>query len=108
MDLTAGGFHGAARYHPDPAANPRRHQHAVRRLEFSAELHLRVSGRRTLEYLETVLPESIWVRLRPFLEDGSPRSSRQVRTPEQSMQELLASRESIVLAMAAARERDRS
>ena len=71
----------------------------------TGDIHLRGTA---LEYLETVLPEPIWVRLRPFLEDGSPRSSRQGRTPEQAMQELLASRESIVLALAAARERDRT
>jgi AAA family ATP:ADP antiporter len=47
-----------------------------------------------LEYLETVLPEPIWTRLRPLLEDGE-RPSGPRKTPNEALQELLASRSSI-------------
>lgn len=55
-----------------------------------------------LEYLETVLPEPIWARLRMLLEDGAEPVSRG-RTSGQALQELLASRESIMLALDEAR-----
>lgn len=52
-----------------------------------------------LEYLETVLPDNIWRRLWPLLEQGEiqPRARRD---PDQALQELLASRASIVIALA--------
>jgi hypothetical protein len=52
-----------------------------------------------LEYLETVLPEPIWAQLWPLLEGGDTRP-RTGRTPDQALKELLASRESIGLAVA--------
>jgi ATP:ADP antiporter, AAA family len=57
--------------------------------------HLRGTA---LEYLETVLPEPVWNRLRPFLDEGGhvPRSGR---NSQEAMQELLASQNSIVLAL---------
>ena len=57
-----------------------------------------------LEYLESVLPESIRVPLWPFLEQ-TDRPRRQPRPPGEVVQELLASKESIVLALAAVRQR---
>jgi len=57
-----------------------------------------------LEYLETVLPYPVRERLWPFLEadgDARPRG----RSPEAVVNELLASKESILLALAVARER---
>jgi hypothetical protein len=59
-----------------------------------------------LEYLETVLPEPVWQRLRPFLDDGEF-ETRPGRTSGQAMQELLASQESIVLALADLRRREK-
>jgi hypothetical protein len=51
-----------------------------------------------LEYLETVLPEPLWATLWPLLDRGEaqPRSRR---TSDQALQELLASQQSIVLAL---------
>lgn len=63
--------------------------------------HLRGTA---LEYLESVLPERVREKLWPFLEVEQLRQARPL-TPEQALQDLLASRESIVLALAAARER---
>jgi HEAT repeat protein len=57
-----------------------------------------------LEYLESVLPESIRVPLWPFLEQ-TDRPKRQPRPSGEAVQELLASKESIVLALAAVRQR---
>jgi hypothetical protein len=57
-----------------------------------------------LEYLESVLPESIRVPLWPFLEQ-TDRPRRQPRPSGEVVQELLASKESIVLALAAVRQR---
>ena len=57
-----------------------------------------------LEYLESVLPESIRVPLWPFLEQ-TDRPRRQPRPSGEVVQELLASKESIVLALAAVRRR---
>jgi ATP:ADP antiporter, AAA family len=66
------------------------------------DAHLRGTA---LEYLVTVLPEPVRVKLWPFLEAESRPADR--RNPEAVLQELLASRESIMLALAAARERGR-
>jgi hypothetical protein len=57
-----------------------------------------------LEYLESVLPESIRVPLWPFLEQ-TDRPRRPRRPSGDVVQELLASKESIVLALAAVRQR---
>ncbi|HWN19270.1 MAG TPA: hypothetical protein VNO19_10190 [Gemmatimonadales bacterium] len=65
--------------------------------------HLRGTA---LEYLETVLPEAVWQRLRPFLDEGEFETTRPGRTSGQAMQELLASQESIVLALADLRRRE--
>lgn len=67
------------------------------------DAHLRGTA---LEYLVTVLPERVRLRLWPFLEAES-RPAPDRRNPEAVLQQLLASRESIVLALAAARERGR-
>jgi len=60
-----------------------------------------------LEYLETVLPEPIRVRLWALLEtgEGQPRARG---TPDQALRDLLASRETIGLALAEARRRARA
>jgi hypothetical protein len=58
-----------------------------------------------LEYLETVLPESVWTRLRPFLEDGDAAGTRPTRSSQEAMRELLASQNSIVVALAEIRRR---
>jgi hypothetical protein len=65
--------------------------------------HLRGTA---LEYLETVLPEAVWQKLLPFLDEGEFRTTRPGRTSGQAMQELLASQESIVLALAEIRRRE--
>jgi AAA family ATP:ADP antiporter len=62
--------------------------------------HLRGTA---LEYLETVLPDPIWSRLWPFLNDGQDYEPRRGRTSGQAVQDLLASRESILLALGEAR-----
>jgi AAA family ATP:ADP antiporter len=58
-----------------------------------------------LEYLETVLPDTIWGRLLPLLEQGEvparPRGSAD------ALRDLLASRESISLALSEARRQER-
>ncbi|HEU4681116.1 MAG TPA: hypothetical protein VFS51_05185, partial [Gemmatimonadales bacterium] len=61
--------------------------------------HLRGTA---IEYLETVLPEQIWARLWPFLSDGME-SGRRGRSSGEAVQELLASRDSIMLALGEAR-----
>lgn len=58
-----------------------------------------------LEYLETVLPEPVWARLRPFLEEGDARTARPARSSQEAMRELLASQNSIVLALDEVRRR---
>jgi ATP:ADP antiporter, AAA family len=50
-----------------------------------------------LEYLETVLPETIWARLWPLVDQGEPKPARS-RDREQVVQDLLATRGSISLA----------
>ena len=65
--------------------------------------HLRGTA---LEYLETVLPEPVWQKLRPFLDEGEAQPPRPGRSSGQAMQELLASQESIVLALAEIRRRE--
>jgi hypothetical protein len=57
-----------------------------------------------LEYLETVLPEPARVRLWALLETGDIRP-RARGTPNQAMRDLLASQETITLALAEARRR---
>jgi AAA family ATP:ADP antiporter len=61
--------------------------------------HLRGTA---IEYLETVVPEAIWGRLLPILEGGEARPPTG-RTPDQALQELLASRASISIALAEVR-----
>ena len=55
-----------------------------------------------LEYLETVLPESVWSRLFPLLEQGDE-SLPHNRGSAEALHDLLASRESISLALARVR-----
>ncbi len=64
--------------------------------------HLRGTA---LEYLETVLPEPVRQRLWPFLEDRESRSRPTARPAEDVVRDLLASKESIVLALDIARRR---
>lgn len=56
-----------------------------------------------LEYLETVLPEPIWARLWPLLEQGEMQP-RRGRTADQALKELVASQHSIAVALAEVRE----
>jgi hypothetical protein len=56
-----------------------------------------------LEYLETVLPESIWLKLWPLLEQGESQPVRS-RSSGQALKQLLESKQSIALALAQARE----
>jgi ATP/ADP translocase len=58
-----------------------------------------------LEYLETVLPESVWGRLSPLLEQGDLPAAR-ARGSAEALQDLLASRDSINLALAQARRQN--
>jgi hypothetical protein len=58
-----------------------------------------------LEYLETVLPEPVWTRLRPFIEDDDARATRPARSSHEAMRELLASQNSIVIALEEVRRR---
>ena len=60
-----------------------------------------------LEYLETVLPESIWLKLWPLLEPGETQPVRS-RTADQALKELVASQHSIALALAEVREGTKS
>ena len=53
-----------------------------------------------LEYLETVLPEPIWSRLWPLVEEGQWQPARPRRSADEALQELLASRMSISAALA--------
>lgn len=62
--------------------------------------HLRGTA---LEYLETVLPAGVRERLWEFLEPGEWLPDDRQRTPEQVLENLVQSRESIVLALAAVR-----
>jgi ATP/ADP translocase len=57
-----------------------------------------------LEYLETVLPDTVWQRLQPVLEGGEVPAAPH-RGSAEALQDLLASRESISLALDAARRR---
>jgi AAA family ATP:ADP antiporter len=59
-----------------------------------------------LEYLETVLPEAVWRRLWLFLDEGGIQPARPERSSREAMQELLASQDSIVLALAEIRRRE--
>ena len=58
-----------------------------------------------LEYLETVLPEAVWAKLRPFLEQDEDRATRPARSSQEAMRELLASQNSIVIALEEVRRR---
>jgi ATP:ADP antiporter, AAA family len=69
----------------------------------TGDRHLRGTA---LEYLETVLPEPVWQKLWPFLDEGEVQPARPGRSPGQAMQELLASQESIVLALAEIRRHE--
>ena len=51
-----------------------------------------------LEYLETVLPESIWLKLWPLIEQGESQPARS-RTAAQAVKELMDSRSSIAAAL---------
>jgi AAA family ATP:ADP antiporter len=55
-----------------------------------------------LEYLETILPDAVWSRLSAYLEEGDVPVTRS-RGSAEALRELLASRESINLALADAR-----
>jgi hypothetical protein len=57
-----------------------------------------------LEYLETTLPEALWERLRILLPSGGT-LLRPAATADRAARELLASRETISLALAEARRR---
>ena len=70
----------------------------------TGDRHLRGTA---LEYLETVLPEPVWRKLWPFLDEGEVQPVRTGRSSGQAMQELLASQESIVLALAEIRRREK-
>lgn len=69
----------------------------------TGDRHLRGTA---LEYLETVLPEPVWQKFWPFLDEGELQPTRPGRSSGQAMQDLLASRESIVLALAEIRRRE--
>jgi len=69
----------------------------------TGDRHLRGTA---LEYLETVLPEPVWQKLWPFLDEGEAQPARAGKSSGQAMQELLASQESIVLALAEIRRRE--
>jgi hypothetical protein len=58
-----------------------------------------------LEYLETILPEPVWSKLWPFLDDGERQAERPARSSEEAMRELLASQNSIVIALDEVRRR---
>ncbi len=58
-----------------------------------------------LEYLETVLPEPVWTKLWPFLDDGERQAVRPARSSQEAMRELLASQNSIVIALDEVRRR---
>ncbi|HET6837662.1 MAG TPA: hypothetical protein VFH24_06430 [Gemmatimonadales bacterium] len=58
-----------------------------------------------LEYLETVLPESVWARLSTLVEPGEAPAIRP-RASAEVIEDLLASRESITIALAEARRRE--
>jgi hypothetical protein len=64
--------------------------------------HLRGTA---LEYLESVLPETVRDRLWPFLEEKDTRETRARRPTDTLLQDLLGSRESIVLALEEVRRR---
>jgi ATP/ADP translocase len=67
----------------------------------TGDQHLRGTA---LEYLETVLPERVWEKLWPLLEPGTTAPVR-AGSADQALRELLASRETIGLALVEARRR---
>jgi hypothetical protein len=64
--------------------------------------HLRGTA---LEYLESVLPERVREKLWRFLEPEEKRAKDTGRTPDEVLENLIASRESIVLALAVVRRK---
>jgi hypothetical protein len=58
-----------------------------------------------LEYLETVLPDVVWATLSPLVEQGEVPAAR-TREPADALRDLLASQESISIALAQARRRE--
>jgi len=66
--------------------------------------HLRGTA---LEYLETVVPAQVWSRLWPFLNEGEELARDRSKSPDQIMQELMASQHSIGLALAQVRREDK-
>jgi ATP/ADP translocase len=58
-----------------------------------------------LEYLETVLPDPVWEQLAPLVEPGELSATARHRGSAQAVEDLLASRESINIALAQARLR---
>ena len=60
-----------------------------------------------LEYLETVLPDAVWERLTPLVEPGEVSAAARHRGSAQALEDLLASRESITVALAEARRRSK-
>jgi AAA family ATP:ADP antiporter len=71
----------------------------------TADAYLRGTA---LEYLETVLPELVWHRLAPLLEEGEVPAAARQRGAAEALEDLLASRESISIALAEARRRSQS
>ena len=63
----------------------------------TGDRHLRGTA---IEYLETVLPAPVWSRLWPFLDEGEEVARGRIKTSEEAMQELMASQQSIDLALA--------
>jgi hypothetical protein len=66
----------------------------------TGDRHLRGTA---IEYLETVLPPPVWSKLWPFLDEGEELARGRTKSSEQAMQELMASQQSIDLALAQAR-----
>ena len=60
-----------------------------------------------LEYLETVLPETIWLKLWPLIEQGESQPVRS-RTADQALKDLVNSKGSIAIALAEARQEMKS
>jgi ATP:ADP antiporter, AAA family len=58
-----------------------------------------------LEYLETILPDRVWERLSRILEPGPVPATARAKGSAEALDELLASRESITIALAEARRR---
>ena len=61
-----------------------------------------------LEYLETTLPDLVWHRLAPLLEESEVPAAARQRGAAGALEDLLASRESISIAIAEARRRSKA